>query len=327
MMSILSFGAGLVRLAAMLLALAAMGLSLLALGGVVSRWLDVLTHFAPFYLAAGAIAVAARLLTGIEGARPTVTMGLAAVAFAAVLMAPEMIASLLRQPAPAAGQTLKVVQFNLWGENFDPAGTAQWIVGQHADVVVLEETFDGAGHIPGMLKAEYPYQTSCAAPAPCSTMILTRDKPSAFGGLHGSVSPTRLAGAWVTLGDGPTAFTVFGAHYTWPVPPGPQQAQSVRLAEAMESFDKSSIVVAGDFNSTPWSFALWRQDARFGLERRTRALFSWPAARFTRWDLRSPLPFLAIDHVYAGSQWKTVSVARGPRLGSDHFPVVVVLRR
>ena len=53
-------------------------LSLAALGGVVSRWLDVLTHFAPLYLIAGLLAVGLRLITGLEGARPTVTLGLAA---------------------------------------------------------------------------------------------------------------------------------------------------------------------------------------------------------------------------------------------------------
>ena len=57
------------------------------------------------------------------------------------------------------------------------------------------------------------------------------------------------------------------------------------------------------------------------------ALFSWPAAAFTRWNIRAPFPVLAIDHVYAGAAWRTVSVRRGPRLGSDHYPVVVVLAR
>ena len=34
-----------------------------------------------------------------------------------------------------------------------------------------------------------------------------------------------------------------------------------------------------------------------------------------------------LDQVYAGAQWKTVSIERGPRLASDHYPVIVVLRR
>ena len=78
-------------------------------------------------------------------------------------------------------------------------------------------------------------------------------------------------------------------------------------------------------NSTPWSFTLRRQDGRLGLERRTRALFSWPVAPTYGWT--PPFPLLAIDQVYAGSDWKTVSVKAGPKQGSDHLPVTVVLRR
>ena len=37
------------------------------------------------------------------------------------------------------------------------------------------------------------------------------------------------------------------------------------------------------------------------------------------------VPFLPIDHVYAGPGWATVSVTRGPKLGSDHYPVVAIL--
>lgn len=39
----------------------------------------------------------------------------------------------------------------------------------------------------------------------------------------------------------------------------------------------------------------------------------------------TPFPMLPIDHVYAGKGWRAVSVTRGPRLGSDHYPMVVVL--
>jgi endonuclease/exonuclease/phosphatase (EEP) superfamily protein YafD len=88
------------------------------------------------------------------------------------------------------------------------------------------------------------------------------------------------------------------------------------------AFEARRLILTGDFNSAPWSFTLRRFDRRVGLRRRTRALATWPTRRFAM-----PFPFLAIDHVYAGSDWKTVSVRRGPRLGSDHFPVVVILER
>ena len=314
------------RALALIMAVGAAACSFLALGGVVSRWLDVLTHFAPLYLVVALAAVGLRLATGLDGARPTVTLGLAGVAFAAALIVPDIWALARQAPPPAAGHTLKLVQFNLWENNQDPEGTARWIAAQNADVVVLEEVVNRAANIPALLSAQYPYATSCHPPdLACGTVILTKQKPTASGGY--SMKPFRLPAAWVTLGSGADAFTVVGVHYTWPLPPGPQQGQSGRLADAADGFDHKSLIIAGDMNSSPWSFALRRQDGRFGLERRTRALFSWPVAPFTRFGLRSPLPFLAIDQVYAGSDWKTVSVTGGPKQGSDHLPVTVVLRR
>ena len=95
------------------------------------------------------------------------------------------------------------------------------------------------------------------------------------------------------------------------------------MTDALKRFDPATLILAGDFNSTPWSFTLRRQDKRLGLERLTRALPSWPTARRTIWGIGWPLPVLPIDHVYAGRAWRAVSVRRGPSLGSDHFPIVV----
>ncbi|HWA61866.1 MAG TPA: endonuclease/exonuclease/phosphatase family protein, partial [Caulobacteraceae bacterium] len=325
MSAILNLAVGPIRLAALAAAAGAGALAVLALGGAFSRWLDVLTHFAPLYALVCLAAILLRLATGLDGGRLTYAVAAAGLAAALALIAPDALAALKQRPAAPAGETLKLIQFNLWNENRDPEAAARWLAAQDADVVVLEEANDVAARVPHLLKAAYPYQTTCAPPWPCSTRILTRRPPSAFAGLQGAVSPYRLSAAWVTLGEGDKAFTVAGTHYTWPVPPGPQQSQMRRMRQALAGFDPSSLILAGDMNSTPWSFALRRQDRALGLVRRTHGLFSWPAAPFAHGRLRSPLPFLAIDQVYAGRTWRTVSVTRGPYLGSDHFPVVVVL--
>jgi endonuclease/exonuclease/phosphatase (EEP) superfamily protein YafD len=158
-------------------------------------------------------------------------------------------------------------------------------------------------------------------------MILAKRRPHKEGGLQAGVSEANLSGAWATFRGSRGDFTVVGVHYTWPLPAGPQQQQTLRLSRVLERFPKESLVVVGDFNSTPWSFSLRRQDRLFGLERRTRALFTWPAGRFSSLTPAAPFPFLPIDQVYAGSDWKTVAVRRGPALGSDHYPVVVELAR
>jgi endonuclease/exonuclease/phosphatase (EEP) superfamily protein YafD len=299
----------------------------LCLGGMVSARLDMLSHFVPFFLLAGLTALFVHLATHRPGDLPTLILALAAITICAGLMAPELIAALTAGRAAPTGQVIKVIQFNLWGSNADPVATAQWIAAQDADIVVVEEVIYGSAGIPQMVAKTYPYRTTCAPPQECTTYILSKERPTAEGAYPSPDSEGKHSGAWARFGAGDRAFAVMGLHKLWPAPPGPQQAQSRYFAKASNAFDRSSLIVAGDFNSTPWSFSLRQQGALLGLERRSRFLFSWPVQPYSRHKLLMPFSLMPIDHIFAGKDWRTVSVQLGPRLGSDHLPVVAVLAR
>lgn len=328
MRSLLRLLSALARATALLLAAGCALALLLAQGGRFSDRLDVLTHFTPWLLAGSLLGVVIWVAAGRQG-RLTPGLGLVGGLLALVLMAPELAAAAAASQTrgPVEGPTLKIIQFNLWGRNRDPEATARWILEEDPDLIVFQEGFARSGGVARALAVRYPHRTTCAEPHACSTMILSKRAPVAEGGLQAGVSDANLSGAWATFKGSRGAYTVVGAHYTWPLPAGPQQQQTLRLSRVLERFPKESLIVVGDFNSTPWSFSLRRQDRLFGIERRTRALFTWPAGRFSRLDFAAPFPVLAIDQVYAGSDWKTVAVRRGPALGSDHYPVVVDLAR
>jgi len=324
--TLLKLLSGLARAAALLITAGCALALLLAQGGRFSDRLDVLTHFTPWLLAGSLLGLAIWVVAGRKG-RLTPGLTLVGALSALLLMAPELAAAASQTRDPIEGPTLKIVQFNLWGRNRDPEATASWILGEDPDVIVFQEGFARSGGVAGALAARYPHRTTCAEPRACSTMILSKRAPVAEGGLQAGGSETNLSGAWATFNGSRGPYTVVGVHYTWPLPAGPQQQQTLRLSRVLDQFPKESLVVAGDFNSTPWSFSLRRQDRLFGIERRTRALFTWPAGRFSRPAFAAPFPILAIDQVYAGADWKTVAVRRGPALGSDHYPVVVDLAR
>lgn len=310
---------------ALMLGVVGAGFALACLGGAVSARLDALTHFAPLWAAMGVGAIVLGGLSARDGERwAMVGLGVVGLAACGVLMGPELRAALRTQPLDARADDLKVIQFNVWHENTDPRTAVRWLLDQDADIVFLEEGGGRAIPVIKALQTYYPFSVSCAGKRACDSWIFSRKRMIARSGLY--QEGPGLSGAWATLADPGGAFTVVGAHYVWPVPAGPQQAQTQRLTETAARFDKTSLIVAGDFNSTPWSFTLKRQDKALGLDRRTRALASWPSGRFSRL-LDAPAPFLPIDHVYAGRAWTTVSVERGPALGSDHRPVVVKLRR
>jgi len=306
------------RGAGLLLALAAAGGAVLAQGG---RWvivLDVFSHAAPIYGVVGIVALLLWLIGGAVGRAVPIALAILLASLAS-LMGPELLAATRQERVEPREELLKVIQFNLQFHNWAQEDTVRWVLAQDADILVIEEVRDEGRGVMKALRRAYPYITPCDWPSPCSARIMSRKAPIAtttprFDGL-GSFATATFQGL-----KGP--YSVVGVHYVWPEPIHPQRANREGLLMGITQLPKESLIISGDFNSTPWSFALKGQDRNLGIERRTRALFSFPATRGIQ-----PPRFLAIDHVYAGPQWKTVSVERGPKLGSDHYPVIVELTR
>jgi endonuclease/exonuclease/phosphatase (EEP) superfamily protein YafD len=300
------------------------GCAIAALAGQGGRWnatFDVLNHFAPFWLVGALLALGLWLSTGRAG-RLTPAFSALAILAAGLQVAPELFAPRSLAAARPGAETLKIIQFNLWENNIDQAGTLKWILAQNADIVVVQEAL-GTPKIVRGLRTLYPYRRTCQGVTYCETEIFSKRPPMASAGLF---DPFGLPAAWVEFDGAGGPFIVLGMHAMWPIPGGPQQTQSAFLARIMASLPKDRMIVTGDFNSTPWSFALRRQDHLFGIERRTHALASWPGWLDRPLKFGPPIPFLPIDQVYAGPGWRTLSVVRGPRLGSDHYPVIVTLQ-
>jgi endonuclease/exonuclease/phosphatase (EEP) superfamily protein YafD len=314
----------LVRGTALMLGLVGASLAITCLGGAWSDRLDAFTHAAPLWLMMGVGALVLGGAVARGGERWVIVgLGVATLLSCSVLMLPELWASWRFKPATVAQSDLKIVQFNIWHDNRTPEKSLAWILAQDADIVIVEEGAGDAWPAITALRAAYPF-SSCDKVSGCEVWIFSRKKMIARDSMP--AEKPYLAGAWATLADAKGPFTVVGVHYTWPVPPGLQQAQSGKLIKFVSGLDRKSTIVTGDFNSTPWSFTLKRQDKGMGLRRWTRALPSWPAGKFSR-VMVAPAPFLPIDHVYAGSEWHAINVERGPALGSDHRPILITLRR
>ena len=298
--------------------LASTALALAALCGRLIPYLDIFTHVAPLY-AAGCVGG----LVSAAWVKPPLRQLIAAVGCVglvacAVLIGPELLALGPKRPLPARGETLKVIQFNSWGREFNRPRERDWLLKQDADVIVLQES---KGLSDDLIRRGY--HLSCGN---CYAAIFTKAAPL-WSNTPGNwrIHPPPVSIATIPGAGGP--ITIMGVHRSWPTRPPVYRGQMADLARAAAGFPKRFLIIAGDFNSTPWSFARRDEDLELGLERRTRALFTWPAARADHVRISSPLPVLPIDHVYAGAGWLTADVSRGPNLGSDHYPVVVTLIR
>jgi endonuclease/exonuclease/phosphatase (EEP) superfamily protein YafD len=293
------------------------GAALMAqLGRVSLKW-DVLAQFAPFWLLASACVLVACAL--FRGWRRWVvaSAGLVGLAAAVSLVVPEYLRSTGPHAPADAPDRLKIIQFNVWHENPDPQPILAWLDAERPDLVVIEE------NSPRFWRAVAAHGGWSVACPHCEVMILSRTPALSVASTHWrrKAPPTPLTHA--VFRDRRGLFDVVGVHEAWPTDPD-QPYQERRLAAVIAAAPMDRLIVTGDFNSAPWSFARRRWDSVFGIPRRERALPSWPAQTYKRLKWLG-LPFLPIDHVYAGPAWATVSVARGPRLTSDHYPVVVTL--
>lgn len=305
----------------------AAGVALAAQLGRFSERLDALTHVMPFWLFAGVVcaAIAARLLSR-PWRRVAAALGVITVISAMALAAPDFLGS--SATVPTRADSIKIVQFNAWYQNEDSDKSIKWLLEQDADIVILEEAKLQARPIQLALRQRYPFRVTCGGLRGCPTMIFSKHKPIAFSGLQTgrSAGAQPVAGVWAQYQDARGVYTVAAVHLSWPaVPANLQSAQFKSLDRALSPLPKDRLILAGDFNSTPWSFALRAQERELGLIRRTHHLASFPARAESRLFNGVLLPIFPIDHVFAGRGWQTSVIRRGPRLGSDHYPLVAVL--
>lgn len=94
----------------------------------------------------------------------------------------------------------------------------------------------------------------------------------------------------------------------------------MRALEQLAADSKDAVILAGDFNSSPWS-PCYLQLLKNGRLRSTRDGFgllgSWPSFFG---PFRSPL-----DHVLISNGIEVISCRVGPGIGSDHRPLIVEL--
>lgn len=304
-----------------------LGLGLALQGGRVNSHLDMLNHFAPGIVVAQVALLAAAVGGSGLSRKLAISLCMGGILLTSFRLTPEISATFATPRAEGqAGRTVRILDWNVWVKNIAPMASADLIRSYDPDVITLQEADGPAAAIPAALRRSYPHVARCRG---CDLYILSRWPLRRWGAKdenwdHGAGRPASVVWAEVAP-PGQAPFVVLTTHYDHPNTTSRQAVQRAYLAAVMADFDLQTTLLAADMNLTPWAFAMERQDASMPVRRVTRALPSWPA-RFEH-GKAFPMPLLPIDHIYAGSAWKVVSVQRGERGGSDHYPVIATLTR
>lgn len=225
-------------------------------------------------------------------------------------------ASLAGQEPREARRSLKLVTFNTWDEARNTDAIRDLLVKSDADVAVLVEVGPPKRAILEVLKPLYPYQVHCAAFWPCSMALVSKVPFEA----HGAVMPsmTRPAAVWGRIAGEGGGLTIIGVHVHRPTRSARIHAQHMQGLAAMVLKAQGAVVVAGDFNTPDWAYAMRSLQKTAGLHSMKLMLPTWPA-----WPVS--VPQFPIDHILVGDGVTLEHARTGPASGSDHLPVLGTL--
>lgn len=286
----------------------------LTLLGLLARWwpaLDIVNNGLLFVVAGTILLLALAALTH-DWRLILPTALLAAVNVMVVIAA---LPGAPAQAAPDSPRFLRVVTFNVWRGNDRIDEVAKFLAATDADAVVLQETTKQHGALLRQaLQSRYPFSLG-----DWGLVILSKHPILAEGRVDRPGYPPwiSLMIRWARIEVNGTTFELAGVHLTRPFYPELQQQDVAALIAFVQS-RTLPIVMAGDFNMSPWTEKLARFERSSGLKRYNTFQLTWPMQE----GGVPVLPLVAIDHVFASPQFARIKAVAGPSFGSDHRPVI-----
>lgn len=293
--------------------IAALGL----FAGMLGRYawpLDLFSHFRVQY---ALLFAASAVVLLILRRRLSALLSLSGAVFSAVPLFAYI--GLPAKPAEARSADFRLVSFNVFFRNEQYPRIAKYLEDTRADVIVLQELNAARAMQLQPLLPSFPHMY--IEPSRYGAVVFSRWPMAVAETIP--LTPEGALAAHVVLDWHGAAIGVLGLHLHWPLGPRNSRLRNRELSglAAYAQTQQGPLLIAGDFNITPWSTHFQETVQRSGLSDCALGLGvepSWPA----------PLPLLGIriDHCLASKHWRSVAVSTGPYVGSDHRPLIADLQ-
>lgn len=282
-------------------------------------WLDVLANFRAQYVVGLAVL---GLIVVLSRWRKTgyAVLGVALVNLLVVL--PLYLGSPAKATVEASA--IRVMSFNLLSTNERYPEVIEYIEGVDPDLILLHE-------------ASRPWEVAMEAAELDYQIIRPRSEDLIFGTLvlvkgdaveavsYGfAASSARAVELTYTPEGWTTTLSILGTHPLAPTDRERADLRDAQLGFAGEwaSDRNGAVIVVGDFNATPWSWPFRRLMDSADLQNSQKGFGLQPTfSAESNLLLRVP-----IDHLLHSPALEVTDRDLGPRLGSDHFPLLVDLQ-
>lgn len=237
---------------------------------------------------------------------------------------PEFLAG-VRQETPQIDteKSLRLMTFNIYAKNDDLNALALSVLEVDPDIVVFQEFW--RWHRAGLeerLTETYPYTLHCQGGRRSFVALYAKIPfaPQPGNDCLDSLAAnqrTSIISVKFPATETHESFSVVTTHFDWPVPIERQREQVDVFVAALQQV-QGPMLVAGDFNSTPYSYSLKGLIERASLERVAKGIPTWPAPP----TYPVPMPaWLQLDQLMSRGGVVATPARKGPSGGSDHYPL------
>jgi endonuclease/exonuclease/phosphatase (EEP) superfamily protein YafD len=287
--------------------------SALTLWDTGQHYVELFSHFRVQYLV---IALVLLIVLVFRRAPVYVALLLAAVAINASFLMPWYQAA---QAAPGGAQ-LKFVYANLLSTNneFDPL--LQLLDEEQPDLVFLQEFSPRWRTATAALNPTYPYQyarvrsdnfgIAMFSRVPIESMSHVDSPPFGYPTL---IATTRLNEMELTLVSSHPMIPVGRRNFAG-------RNEQIHSLTSLVNAAEGPVMLLGDLNATVWDRHYRQFESRTGLRNARRGFGILPT-----WPTFLPIAMIPIDHVLVSEEISVIEARTGPRIGSDHLPLIVTV--
>lgn len=222
------------------------------------------------------------------------------------------------KPGPAKGKIIRAMLMNLNAENGNTEQVLEAIKMADPDILLLEEVTPKWAHELSVLDTTFRYRVA-EPQEDCFGITLLSKYPlehSEVVGIGTAGVPSIITEAHLPNG----VVSIIGTH---PLPPvgadySNQRNEQLAALPGYVKKQKYPVLLIGDLNTTPWSFHFQHLLKASGLKNSMQGFGHQPS-----WPSGKPFLRIPLDHMLHDEEIMIHNRMIGPKVGSDHLPVIV----
>ncbi len=218
------------------------------------------------------------------------------------------------------GRELKILHANVLSTNSDHDRLLSLIRGEQPDLVFLQEISPAWERALSALHTDYPHHYVEAREGNFGIAVFSKTPVQNVGHIDSAPLGHPTLSATLPLED--RSVRLVSTHPMIPLGERLYVARNEQLDEIGHALAKSAgpTILIGDLNATMWDVHYRKLEKSSGLRSVRRGYGILPT-----WPTFLPFAMIPIDHVLVSKEIGVKSVTTGPRIGSDHLPLVVTL--